>query len=437
MRIFLPLLFAFAFLPARAADEPPTEWIDAATGHRVIRLSREPGSASLYFNQNAYTTEGDKLIITTPNGISTIDLKTHEIKSVVEGRVRVIVAGRKSRQVYYSKDGTIYATHLDTRETREIAKLPPRGFVATLNADETLLAGARTDGEGQAYDDPNRPALDATAARPSPTPIIGADGKPLTFAEAKEVRMNNRLEQHTPMSIFTVDVKSGEIKTIHSGTDWFGHLQFSPGDPSLLMFCHEGPWHKVDRIWTIRTDGTALTKIHTRTMNMEIAGHEFFSADGKTIWYDLQTPRGEDFWLAGYELATGRRTWYHLQRDEWSVHFNVAPDGTLFAGDGGDNEMVAHAKDGKWIYLFRPQKIPDVAGIKAPNSESLIRPGFFKSERLVDMSKHEYRLEPNVSFTPDMKWIVFRSNMFGPTQVFAVEIEKASTHQHAPEKNLP
>jgi oligogalacturonide lyase len=41
------------------------------------------------------------------------------------------------------------------------------------------------------------------------------------------------------------------------------------------------------------------------------------------------------------------------------------------------------------------------------------------------MSKHDYRLEPNVSFTPDMNWIVFRSNMFGPTQVFAVEVKNA------------
>ncbi len=160
-------------------------------------------------------------------------------------------------------------------------------------------------------------------------------------------------------------------------------------------------------------------------MNMEIAGHEFFNADGKTIWYDLQTPRGEDFWVAGYEIATGQRTWYHLQRDEWSVHFNVSPDGKLFAGDGGDDEMVAHAKDGKWIYLFRPEGIPDVAGIKAPNSKDLVKPGFFKSERLVNMAKHNYQLEPNVTFTPDMKWIIFRSNMFGPTHVFAVEIEKA------------
>jgi oligogalacturonide lyase len=180
----------------------------------------------------------------------------------------------------------------------------------------------------------------------------------------------------------------------------------------------------VDRIWTIRTDGTGLKKIHTRTMNMEIAGHEFFSADGSTIWYDLQTPRGQDFWLAAYQVATGKRTWYHLERNEWSVHFNVSPDGTLFAGDGGDSEMVARAPDGKWIYLFRPQRVPDVAGVKAANSDSLIDAGFFNPERLVNLSKHDYRLEPNVTFSPDMKWIVFRSNMLGPVHVFAVEIAK-------------
>jgi oligogalacturonide lyase len=159
-------------------------------------------------------------------------------------------------------------------------------------------------------------------------------------------------------------------------------------------------------------------------MNMEIAGHEFFGADGKMIWYDLQTPRGEDFWVAGYELATGKRTWWHLQRDEWSVHFNVSPDGSFFVGDGGDNEMVAHAKDGKWIYLLKPQRIPDVAGIKNPESAHLIDTGFFQSERLVNLAKHDYRLEPNVSFTPDMKWVVFRSNMSGEVQTYAVEVAK-------------
>ena len=46
-------------------------------------------------------------------------------------------------------------------------------------------------------------------------------------------------------------------------------------------------------------------------------GHEFFSNDGKTVWYDLQTPRSLVFWLAGYDIATGKRTWYHHERDEW------------------------------------------------------------------------------------------------------------------------
>ena len=188
------------------------------------------------------------------------------------------------------------------------------------------------------------------------------------------------------------------------------------------MFCHEGPWHNVERIWTIQADGTQLKKIHTRTMAMEIFGHEFWSADGKTIWYDLQTPRGEVFWLAGYNLETGQRTWYSFQRNEWSIHFNVSRDGKLFCGDGGDPGQVARAPDGQWIYLFRPELIPN-RGIEDP---SFVRPGVLRAERLVNMSKHQYRLEPNPSFTPDQKWVVFRSNMFGPTYVFAVEVAKAA-----------
>jgi oligogalacturonide lyase len=34
-------------------------------------------------------------------------------------------------------------------------------------------------------------------------------------------------------------------------------------------------------------------------------------------------------------------------------------------------------------------------------------------------------VEPNVMITPDKKWVVFKSNMFGPMHVFAVEIAKA------------
>ena len=87
--------------------------------------------------------------------------------------------------------------------------------------------------------------------------------------------------------------------------------------------------------------------------------------------------------------------------------------------------MVAHAPDGKWIYLFRPERSPDVAGIKHPNSGNLIDAGVLKAERLVNLSAHNYQLEPNVHFTPDNRWIVFRSNLHGPMHVYAVELAKA------------
>ncbi len=406
MRILLPLLMSAG---AFGQGEPPKSWTDPDTGHRVIRLTDEPGSASLYFNQNGYTPDGKKLIYTSPNGISTFDLQTRSVKPVVEGRVRIIEVGHKTASVFYSKGPSVFVTNIETGATREIGALPERGSIVTVNADETLLAGTYTEAQGptnNAYASPVRPAQ-------------SEQSHPLDQPPNKGQMMEERLAAHIPMGMFVMNTKTGEVKTIHKSTDWLNHLLFSPTDPTLLMFCHEGPWHKVERIWTIRTDGSEITKIHTRTMTMEIFGHEFWSADGKTIWYDLQTPRGEDFFLAGYNVETQERTWYHLQRNEWSIHFNVTRDGKLFCGDGGDPGQVAHAPDGEWIYLFKPELIAERGATKTP-----ITPGVLRAEKLVNMSKHQYKLEPNVSFTPDSRWVIFRSNMFGPTYVFAVEVAR-------------
>jgi oligogalacturonide lyase len=392
-------------LPVCAQTEPPRTWVDPDTGHRVVRLTDEPGSASLYFNQNWFTPDGTKLVYTSPTGICTLDLVTHASKRVVEGRVRLVEAGKKTPSVFYIKAGAIYYTNTETGATREIAKLPPNGSVSTINADETLIAGTFTEAPG--------PLNNAYAAP-------GQQAQSLEQPANKGQMMEERLAAHIPMGLFVIDTKTGDLKTILRSTDWLNHLLFSPTDPTLLMFCHEGPWHKVERIWTIRTDGSKLTKVHTRTMEMEIFGHEFWSIDGKTIYYDLQTPRGEDFWLATYGVETGERTWYHLQRNEWSIHFNVSADGKLMCGDGGDPGQVAKAPDGEWIYLFRPEFISN----KGVDDKTLVKPGVLRAEKLVNMSKHRYTLEPNVRFSPDAKWVLFRSNMFGATYVFAVEVGK-------------
>lgn len=373
----------------QAPESPPREWIDPATGHRVLRLSEAPGSASLYFHQNQYTGKGDKMVFTTREGLCAVNLRTFKIEPIVEGRAGKVIVGKKTRQVFYMIGDVVYATHLDTKVTRTIAARPElraaSGFA--VNADETLLAGSYVEG-GNVQPQVNPPA-ELNLIPPN-----------------QESSLEARWLARRPMRLFTISVKTGEVRTFHPSTDWLNHVQFSPTDPTLLMFCHEGPWHKVDRIWTIRIDGSELRKIHTRTMEMEIAGHEFFSPDGKMIWYDLQTPKSKVFWLAGYELATGRLTRFKIEREHWSVHYNLSPDCKLFVGDGGGPRSVAAPGNGQWIYLFTP------AG------------GTLRVERLVDLSKHDYRLEPNASFTPDGEWIVFRSNMQGASHVYAVEVKK-------------
>ena len=86
--------------------------------------------------------------------------------------------------------------------------------------------------------------------------------------------------------------------------------------------------------------------------------------------------------------------------------------------------MVAHADNGKWLYLFTPELISDRSAGNV-ETKNLIQTGVFHSEKLVNMAKHDYALEPNGMFSPDMKWLIFRSNMSGANQCYAVELKRA------------
>lgn len=414
-------------------DPPAREWIDPSTGYRVLRISEQANSSTLYFNYPSYTPEGDHFIFTTPETISKINLKTFVVSEIIliDKPFRLLFTGGKSRDAYYelqavkgNREGkkTVMAVNIDTGVTRTIAEMDS-GDIQTINADETLIAAVHTAPSNApiakffGHRDPDTDALVYKANWP--------DGTAMNPPDAVEYRLNEMIEARIPKTIFVINTRAGERRDIITSTDWLNHLLFSPIDPNLLMYCHEGPWHKVDRLWLIRMDQTEPTKIHHRRMNMEIAGHEWYSHGGKWIWYDLQTPRGEDFWLAGYEIATGKRVQYHLDREWFSVHYHSSPDNTYFIGDGSTEDMVGRAKDGKWLTLLKPQSISDVAGISTANAGDLVSPGYCTSERLVDMSEHDYhKFEPSGRFSPDGKWFFFQASFGGKKHIYAVELEK-------------
>ena len=413
MRLTTRLLFIFSLTGFQllADDLPPAEWIDQDTGHRVIRISPEPGSASLYFHQNFFTPDGNRMIFDSPSGIAVVDLKslgkgTPKV-SIVVSNASALAMSRKAPEVYFQRrDGMFCAANLDTHAVREIYK----GRVTAINCDETFVVNTIN-------------AEDPSGKTPKPAPRVILPQRERMFpgrtnltaaeitAATKEDGLSRRLANQACMAFVFTDLKTGRSVTNGFQYAWLNHLQFSPTDPNLLLYCHEGTWHEVDRIWTIRTDGSEQRLMHQRAMDMEIEGHEFWSHDGKLIWFDLQTPRSQDFWLANVDVKTGKETHYHLARDWWGVHYSVAWDGKLFSSDGGDPAQVAFAKDGMWLNLFRPQ-----------------RDGSVIAERLVNMATQDYRGfdgEPNANITPDNKWVVFRSNLQGKLNVYAVEIARS------------
>lgn len=469
MRPLQPFLFAFALtvhLFAGAAESAPgslpADWIDPDTGHRILRLSTEAGSSTLYFHDNSYSPTGDKLIFNSPSGVVLLDISRLGSAAlqpeVVVPQARGPYMARRTPEIYFVRGGNapgrgepppnaqsardgaagapasppapagdstssvkrgggrggfgggeVFAYNFATKEIRKV----PHAARTLINADETFTL-ATFSGEDPTGATPKPPAREARPqlARMFPGKTLAELTPEQRYAVNKEDGLARRTVNPPAMAFTFTNLKTGEAKTVGYQYGSLNHMQFSPTDPNLLLYCHEGTWHEVDRIWTIRTDGTAKTLRHKRTMDMEIAGHEFWSHDGKTIWFDLQTPRSQVFWIAGVDLTTGQETRYSVARDAWSVHYNVSRDNRLFMGDGGDPTQVAFAPDGMWINLFRPQA-----------DGSLVR------EKLVNMSKHNYvtgrgGIEPNGSITPDNEWVVFSGNFHGARHVYAVQIAR-------------
>ncbi len=382
----------------------PNEWIDKDTGHKVIKLTRRDGiNMSFYFHNNPFI--GDKMVFCggsrkgeMPNikgqeiyntgakdlQMYWVDLNTFKIEQLTHesSSVKTEIVCARTKEIFYQIKDSVFSLNTETKKKKLIFVFPEneRSGITMINADGSLLAGVFSN--------------------PKEAEIVKEH--PL-----KSEFFNMIYDAKLPRTLFVIDTKTGELRRIYTENAWLNHMQFSPVDPHLLMFCHEGPWHKVDRIWTIDViKGGQPQLIHKRTMDMEIAGHEWFGSKGDAIYFDLQKPRGQKFYVGKTDLKTNKEVSYELERNEWSVHYTTSWGEDMLAGDGGNSTSVAKAPGGQWIYLFQPK------------GNRLV------STKLVNMKNHNYSLEPNVHFSPDNKWIIFRANFEGKENVYAVQIEK-------------
>jgi oligogalacturonide lyase len=203
--VLAALSFSAAAAAFAQAAPPPKSWIDPETGHRVIRITDEPGSGAFYFNVNAYTPDGKEMVYSCPDGIRVLNLSTFETRPLLARPARTVVVAHKTPTLFYLVPtgetlSALWSVNIDTGEKRKIADLPPRASIVTINADDTL--GAGTFIEGDATSAGIYGAKTHTADRMGP--LNG--GVPVNKGEM----MAERLAARLPMTMFTLDLQTGK-----------------------------------------------------------------------------------------------------------------------------------------------------------------------------------------------------------------------------------
>jgi oligogalacturonide lyase len=423
-------------VPSTETKIIPYSWIDADNGYHVIRLTNEPGSRALGSNRNAFTPDGKDMIYLSDIGLHVINLATRRSKIIVPGHIQSLAAGTKTRRVFFNRgtDIYLYAVDIDTGVITKLGDLPLFGEIMSVNSDETLIAGKNVERGGTIYAEfllkATRELIEERKVDPSVK---------VTDDNIQERAMKLRAAAKIPEDMFTVNVQTGQVNTILKTTDWLGYAQFSPTDPTLILYTHEGMYYETDRIRTIRSDGSQDQLIHQRTEKEESATREFWSQDGKTIWYEWQKPRGKNYALVGYDVATGKRRLFKMEKGQASISYNAAGGDAFFCGSGhrAVSATAGNNRGGKQsIELLYPvvitKKIQDDPEFTSlynfddemahtyPDTKYV---GWFRRVTIANMFKNDYtKIEPNIRVSPDNKLVIFTSNMLGSTYIFAVEL---------------
>ncbi len=81
-----------------------------------------------------------------------------------------------------------------------------------------------------------------------------------------------------------VDLRTGTGRLLVGENTWLAHPQFRPRSNEVL-YCHEGPWDKVDaRLWLMRLGAEGPKNLRPREGN-ERLGHEYWSGFGHEVCY--------------------------------------------------------------------------------------------------------------------------------------------------------
>jgi hypothetical protein len=151
----------------------------------------------------------------------------------------------------------------------------------------------------------------------------------LTFsADGKNLNLDAQIGADFVQGEIPLD--GSPMKAWETYSRYHNHAQFSPTDPNLLLIAHEywkdhSPFDgsvKYHRLWTLKKGGKAEPLLKEPVTH---SGHEWWDADGKSVWYvhygvgikqvDLATRRETNVWPGRYSHGQTDRSSRYLTAD--------------------------------------------------------------------------------------------------------------------------
>lgn len=210
--------------------------------------------------------------------------------------------------------------------------------------------------------------------------------------------------------VIRYDTVTGTAEAVCGGHHRITHVSLMPSDGDRLLFCHDGPWHLTQRMWTARTSTDEVKPLVSQQHNLEGIVHEFFTPGGRIgAQYSYRYKPDMDFFLfadlfVDFDGGNQERYYYPYLRPG---HVSVNSRETLAAGD---RAMIRKDMKDSERYL------------------SLIR--YHSQDHRAEVSllcahdtsgKKSAHVHP--VFTPDDSHIVYSSDKEGRLNIYMVEAD--------------
>ncbi|NWG76607.1 MAG: hypothetical protein HXY24_18730 [Rubrivivax sp.] len=247
------------------------------------------------------------------------------------------------------------------------------------------------------------------------------DGASVTFATCETMRtstrtawqysdMRERLFRRPACVIFRVDTATGQPRALWGEHAWISHVIVSPTDSDVVVFCHEGPWELVNRLWRIRCSADLVEPLLADQPRLVRAGHEFFCADGTlAVQYSRRlTPTAVD-WISYNCLLDpdGRAPRFWRYPSRMPTHFQANSTADLFVGDGAHPDAAPALDGAACLALIRHRD----------DERCEVTPLCRHDTSWKDQPSH-----PHPVFAPDDRSVYFNSDRTGRVAVYRVGV---------------